>query len=137
MAATRVLGGIEHRVSSGSFSTGTVEVNRKVTTTDATATVIYSIPVAVGEAVQVSGFLLGRKSDATAAIGCNFSGEARRQSAGNVTVVGTPLATIRESTANTDVTWVANTTDQTLELKVTGIAAETWVWEAHILATKI
>lgn len=123
--------------SAGSFKTGTINRNKKLTTTDATATVIESFPVAVGDVIQISGYLAGGKSDATAALDCNFAGGARRQSAGNVTLVGTPLATVREdSTGAPTVAFNANTTTQELEIKVTGIAAETWNWEGTFFITK-
>jgi len=122
----------------GASGFGTMKFSKKLTTTDATATVIYAVSVAVGEAVGITVRLLGKKSDATAAFGSQGLAEARRQSAGNVTIVGTAVTTAREDSAGIPaITFVANTSTQQLEVKCTGIAAETWLWEAHIEVTKI
>ena len=131
-----------YQVSTGSYKTGTEQYNRKIETTNATATVILSIPVAVGDAVLIMGSIIGKKSDTTAAIMQQINGGARRQSAGNVTLVGTPAVTgatmVQEDSGGTPaVTYVANTTDQALEIKVAGIAAETWSWEGNFKVTKI
>lgn len=124
---------------SGSYGTGTVRRNKTLTTTDATATVIDASPViAVGQAVMIRGGVVGKKSDGTAAIDVQVSGSARRQSAGNVTLVGTPLVVAREDSAGTPaVTFVANTSAQQLEIKCAGIAAETWNWESNLEITVI
>lgn len=125
--------------SSGSFSTGTVRRNKILTTSDATATVIDASPaIAVGQAVMIRGGVVGKKSDGTATIDAQVSGSARRQSAGNVTLVGTPLVVAREDSAGTPaVTFNANTTTQQLEVKCAGIAAETWQWESNLEITVI
>lgn len=127
------------QAASGSFSTGTVTRNKTLTTTDATATVIDASPaIAVGQAVMIRGGVVGKKSDGTATIDAQVSGSARRQSAGNVTLVGTPLVVAREDSAGTPaVTFNANTTSQQLEIKVAGIAAETWQWESNLEITVI
>lgn len=123
----------------GSTKTGTEKYSKRMSTADATATVILSVPVAVGDAVLVHGTIVGKKSDATAAIMQFINGGARRQSAGNVALVGTPSVTIvqEDSGGTPAVTFVANTTAQTLEIKVAGIAAETWSWEGNFEVTKI
>ncbi len=126
----------------GSTKTGTEKYSKRMSTADATATVILSVPVAVGDAVLITGSIVGKKSDATAAIMQQITGGARRQSANNVVLVGTPAVTgatmVQEDSGGTPaVTYVANTTAQTLEIKVAGIAAETWSWEGNFEVTKI
>jgi len=122
----------------GSSGFGTQKLSKRLSTTDATATNIYAVSVAVGEAVAITVRLVGKKSDATAAFGSQGLCEARRQSAGNVTIVGTAVTTAREDSAGTPaITFNANTSTQQLEVKCTGIAAETWLWEAHIEVTKV
>lgn len=125
--------------ASGSWAGGTCRRNKTLTTTDATATVIDASPViAVGQAVMIRGGVVGKKSDGTAAFDAQVSGSMRRQSAGNVTAVGTPLVVAREDSAGTPaVTFVANTTTQQCEIKVAGIAAETWRWESSLEITVI
>lgn len=137
--AQELRGDIVNKGASGSYSTGTVRRNKTLSTADATATVIDASPViAVGQAVMIRGGVVGKKSDGTACIDAQLSGSARRQSAGNVTLVGTPLVVAREDSAGTPaVTFVANTTSQQLEIKCAGIAAETWQWESNLEITVI
>jgi hypothetical protein len=118
----------------GSYKEGCVEDQRKVATSDATVTVIWrSRPIAVGEAIAVRGFVIGKIDAATSAAYIHVSAAFRRQSAGNVTAVGSPQGTIAEDSAGTPaIVFAANTTDQTVELRVTGIAAESWKWEAKV-----
>lgn len=137
--ATNVLDEISTQPSTGSLNGGTVRGAGKVTTTDATATVIYSTPaVAVGEAIIVKASVIGKKSDGTAAAVNFVWGGFRRQSAGNITLVGALTGTAQEDSAGTPVITIAvNTTAQTAEVKVTGIAAETWLWEAMVEYCKV
>ena len=126
------------RAASGSYGTGTIRRNKTLQTADATATVIDASPtVAVAQAVMIRGGVVGKKSDGTAVIDAQVSGSARRQSAGNVTVVGTPLVVSRTNGVTPAVTFNANTTTQQLEIKVAGIAAETWQWESNLEFTLI
>lgn len=118
--------------------TGLVPVEGRVQTADATATVVLSFPVAEGEAIKINAQVLGAQSDYSDAVGSDVEIVARRAASGNVTVVGTPGNRILESDADTNVTIVANTTDQTVEIKVTGGAAdETWNWEAFATYFKL
>lgn len=123
---------------SGSYGTGTVRESAVLTTTDATATVIYSTPaVATGEAVVVKALVVGKKSDGTAAAGIEKIATFRRQAAGNVTLVGAVQGTTQTDGVTPAITIAANTTAQTAEVKVTGIAEETWLWEAHVTFCKL
>lgn len=126
------------RAGSGSYNGGYKRECKTVATANATTTVIWASPVvAVAEAIAVRGILIGRKSDGTAATQAVFDAAARRQSAGNVTLVGSATVTIKESNVSTDVTLTANTTNQTLDLSVVGIAAENWVWEVQAEYIKV
>jgi len=109
--------------------TGLQQFSGKVSTTDNTATVVASIPIAELESFGFEALVIGRKSDHSARIVAKISGAAGRASGGNVTLVGTPTVTIQESGASTDFAVSANTTAQTVEFKGTGITAETWYWE--------
>jgi len=122
----------------GSYAGGTTRKNVKITTTDNTATVILSIPVAEGEVYSVMGQIVGKLGSATGA-SCTFvSGAARRQASGNVALIGTPTATVQEDASNAPgASWNANTSAQTLELKVTGNNSETWTWEGAVFITKL
>lgn len=124
--------------SGGSRGSGTDVMNKTLTTTDATATIIHAVPVAELQAVAITVRLCGMKSDATASYGSQGLSEARRAAAGNVTIVGTSVTTAREDSVGTPaISFVANATTQTVDIKCTGIAAETWYWEAHIEVTTV
>ena len=126
-----------HLAENGSLNGGYVRFGRSVQTTDATATVLLSIPLAEGEAVSGRAIITGSQDDETDALGAVVEFAARRASAGNVTLVGTAARNILESTANTDITVAANTTDQVFEIRVTGIAAENWRWEGFVDFVKV
>ena len=110
--------------------TGLVPKYGSVQTTDNTATVILAFPLSEGESIKIDASLAGSQSDLSDATSSNLEIVAVRASAGNVTVKGTSGNRIIESAASTDVTIVANTTDQQVEIKVTGITSETWNWRA-------
>jgi hypothetical protein len=123
---------------SGSYNGGTAYRNAIVTTSDNTATVIFSSPVvAVGESLVIKALIVGRKSDATAAAGIEKVAVFRRQSAGNITLVGSVQGTTQTDGVTPAITIAVNTTAQTAEVKVTGITAETWLWEAHVVYHKV
>ncbi|TXH14434.1 MAG: hypothetical protein E6R03_09225 [Hyphomicrobiaceae bacterium] len=122
----------------GANGDGTTHINAAVTTTDATVTVIASIPVAQLEGCTVEALVTGFKSDFTAGIFRHLACGFRRASAGNVTAIGAASgADVEDSAGTPAVTIAANTTAQTVELRVTGIVAETYKWEAHISYTKV
>lgn len=123
----------ERRAASGGSRRGGLEgFGRTAVTTDATVTAIHSIPVAEGEAITVRAVVTGRIANLSAAAGAVISATFRRAAAGNVTLVGAVQGATQEDSAGTPaITLAANTGAQTVELRVTGIAAETWTWEAH------
>lgn len=119
----------------GSFKDGCVEDANKTTTADGNAKVLWSSrAIAVDEVIAVRAMVVGKLAGSTAAAGnpC-LVGTFRRQAAGNVTLVGALTGTTQEDSAGTPViTLAANTTAQTVELRVTGIAAENWSWECKV-----
>lgn len=124
--------------ANGSLGGGTVCHNFTATTTDATATVLRRIPVAELEGVMVRVHVVGKKADATAVCHVHQWAGFRRAAAGNVTLVGALQGTTLEDHAGTPaIALSANTTAQSVDLSVTGIAAETWKWEARVEYTKI
>lgn len=119
--------------SAGSYNGGCVRDVVTLSTADATATVVYSIPVAVGQAVGFRALIVGQKDDATSGLVSTVVAGARRQSAGNVTSLGSAsIVTIEDNAAAPVATVNANTSAQTFELKLAGVAAETWHWEVQI-----
>lgn len=127
------------RELTGYSNTNLIKRQNGVTTTDATATTILSIPLAEGEAVMVCARVLMNRS--TAAEGAYFNVEAafRRASAGNVTQISTTGALVskEDSSGSPSVAFNANTTSQTVELKVTGEAAKTFYWLANYEYSKL
>jgi hypothetical protein len=115
----------------GSYNGGWVTMPpKKVTTTDATATEVANVPLAEGEAVVVRVIAVGSIADESAAAGGQIVGVFRRAAAGNVTQVGATQGTVVEDSAGTPaVAFAADTTNQTVDVRVTGIASETWRWE--------
>jgi hypothetical protein len=119
--------------TSGSYGNGTVRDVAILTTSGSTVTAIYATPViAVGQACIIKAKVLGRKDDATAAAGIEKIATFRRQSAGNVTLVGAVQGTTQTDGVTPAITISANTTNQTAEVTVAGIAAQTWVWECSV-----
>jgi hypothetical protein len=106
-------------------------------TADAVAKVLASIPLAVGQAVTVSAMFTARRDDGTAAAGRVVSGTWRRQAAGNVTLVGALVGATQTDGTTPVCNLVANTTTQTVDISVTGIAAQNWVWEVNFSSLKV
>lgn len=100
-------------------------------TTDATATTLYSRVVDENTAIILSGHIVGAQSDYSAAAGNRVQAVVRRASGGNVTLVGS----VQGDTTQEDdgvgtpaITIDVDTGTQTVRVRVTGIASETWNW---------
>lgn len=100
-----------------------------LTTTDATVTAIWTRAVSASTQFSISGRIEGRKSDRTASFTCNFQAVFRRASAGALVLVGSEINPLEDSSGTPAVTVVANS--NTAEIRVAGIAAETWNWKAQ------
>ncbi len=105
-------------------------VSGVVSTSGSTATAIITIPVASGKSCHGVFFVGGKQADESDATSALVVG-AGVNAAGTTAVKGTQSVTIVESDASTNVTFVADDTADTLVLKVTGIAAEDWLWTSH------
>lgn len=109
-----------------------------LTTTDATATVIFTkacpVSTTLGVWVQVIGKKVGANADGI--VSQKF--QAVTNNAGTVAVVGTTGGSDVENASGTPaVTIVANDTADAIEVKVAGIAAETWAWVAKITVAQV
>lgn len=112
-------------------SSGVHKKTFAVSTADNTATVIASIAVPVGFALAVRAFVIGMQDDASDA--STFTGLGVGTNAAAATAMkGTALYQVVESAGGTDFTITANDTTDSLELKVTGVAAENWAWVASV-----
>ena len=102
-----------------------------VQTTNATATTLASVAVAEDEAVTVVATISGAIADYSAAIGGTVTTVARRVAAGNVTQVGSVTTDVQEDSGGSPTfTADVDTTTQTVRIRVTGVASETWNWRA-------
>jgi len=102
-------------------------------TSDATITDIATIDVAEGDVFQVEAYVLGRKSDGTDRAIYHLEGCFYRNAAGNVTQQGaTTVITSLESNVAWNCTLNADAGNQTIDVRVTGVAATTINWKAIV-----
>lgn len=103
-----------------------------VQTTDATVTDIATIALAEGDAITVRATITGAIADYSAALGVVLSATFRRATGGNVTLVGSVQGTVQEDSASAPTaTLAADTGNQTIDIRVTGVAAQTWNWSVR------
>ena len=89
-----------------------------------------------GEVINIEVWITGRKSDGTDRALYHLEGLFYRNTAGNVTQEGsTSSITEIESNAAWDCSLVADTTNQTIDVRVTGIAGTTINWKAIVKYT--
>ena len=127
--------------ASGFFGTGASGLGQRdktneITTTDATVTDILSIPLAEGQTIGLAVHLLGRRTDAGNAglsLDCTLYGMFRREAAGNVTQINQTLVdpAIYDDGAAWNATLNADTTNQTVDVRVTGEIGVTIKWTAR------
>lgn len=105
-------------------------------TTDATATVVKSIPLCAGDAVYIEVVARAVKSDLSSDANYRYAGLFYRTASGNVTQAGSTTAIATDIETGGGVTWtltmIANTTDQTVDITVTGEAATTIDWYVFV-----
>ena len=111
----------------GYTGSGVYRGTAAVSTTNNTATVIKAIAVPLGYGISVRARVLGFQDDGTDASTYTLIGAATNN-AGTTAMKGTALYQVVESNASCDCTITANDTDDTVEIKVTGITAENYAW---------
>lgn len=129
--------------ASGNFATAgdaqsSMYVSRNITS-NATATELF-LDGATARLVPVNNstwtfdiLVTGRRTDTVGgSAGYRFTGVIRKDTtAGSITFVGTPSKVVLgETTASLDASISADTTNGSLNISVTGIAAQTWRWAA-------
>jgi hypothetical protein len=98
-------------------------------TTNATPLDIAKLPLAEGEYIEWRGTITARSDDGSERGSYSRVMRAYRDVNGNVTVAGTDtLGTDDETTAGMDVSFAADTTAQTVDLNVTGVASTNMQW---------
>lgn len=133
----------ENRLIQNSTTTRrNVRVVESVTTTDATPTVLYSIPLGESRASFIQAKCIALQSDFSAAQSIDIQAGFRRASGGNV-IKSTPANNKGFEVSNGDfagavpsLDLVANTGTQTIDVQATGKAATTIKWHIQLLSVQ-
>jgi len=118
--------------------TGSYEVKTQAVyqTSNATPYALYSLAVNANETVTISGTVVAALVDQSDACGGSFLATATRTTSGNVTLIGTPIINLNStSTANFYVG--VNTSLQTIQLYVVGLASQNYNWSSFITYHKV
>jgi len=117
-------------------------VLESVTTTNATPTVAYSVPLAQQRASFIQAKCIAVKSDFSAAQAIDIQAGFRRASGGNV-IKATPANNKGFEVSNGDfsgippsIDLVANTGSQTIDVQITGKVATTINWYIELLSVQ-
>ena len=109
--------------------------NAYLTTSNDTETTIASISVPELQAKTIFAVIVGSQDDKTEGCGGFLNITARRAAAGNVTIVG---AVNKDQQADAgSFTADVDTGTQTIRIRVTGVAAETWNWQVRFIVTGV
>ena len=102
-------------------------------TTNATPTVVATVPVSTNQAVTVTVGFTGVKTTYVDTLGGQVVGTFSR-AAGNIARASTPLISTINSLAlaTAGISLVANTGTQTVDITLTGVAATTIKWSYQI-----
>lgn len=116
-------------------SAGSKKVSQSVhgvDTANATPVDLASIAVAEEETWHVEAGVVGRKSDGSQHASYHLQGLFYRNAGGNVTQSGSTVVSEIESDATWDADFIADTANQTIDLRVTGVAATSIAWKADL-----
>ena len=98
-------------------------------TTDATLTTVVALAIAETETWLVKANVVADIADQSAGLGVVMWGVFRRATAGDVTLVGSLQGTVQEdSGAAPTFALTVDTGTQSVDVNVTGVAAEVWNW---------
>jgi hypothetical protein len=97
-----------------------------IQTTDNTVTDIISIPLATGEMVSIDARINALRDDYTEALFCKIFVGARRQTAGNVTVINYRRDYFEDSAGSPNVTILADIANQSMDIRFTGEVGKTY-----------
>lgn len=108
-------------------------------TDDATPLDIAKLPLSEGEILEWRGSITARSDDGTERASYTRVVRAYRDVNGNATLAGADtLGTDDETTAGMDVAFAADTTAQTIDLQVTGVASSyiQWTFDGTLVVNK-
>lgn len=104
-----------------------------VQTSDGTATDIAAIPIQEDQVISVHCQVAAAIADYSAGLGDQVSQTFRRESGQSVTAIGTETdITSEDSSGSPSVSINAAGGTQTIDVRVTGVAAETWNWVIRV-----
>jgi hypothetical protein len=109
-------------------------------TTDTTVTTIGQIPVAANEVCNVKVRVNGCKynaSDSSYRLNGEINQSFSRNITGNLVEESEGMKLVESDAASTDIDLVADTSAQTIQIKVTGISATRMVWKAEVEVQRI
>lgn len=118
-------------IASGFAGSEFVTRQAGIQTTDATTTVIAAIALAEGEMITLHAIANGLRNDYTEGFGAARYATYRRGTGGNVTIVGStsiPHNDRKDFSESVTFGFNANTTSQTVEIRVTGAASKIINW---------
>ena len=102
------------------------------------ATIVSKVPVAELEGVLVRVSGLAVRTNGSEILRSDVKASFRRAAAGNVTLGGAATTVAANDSSGTPtITIVANATDQTADIVVTGEAAKEFVWDLDIKVQRI
>lgn len=110
------------------------------TTTDATATTVTSISIAEEETTRILVEATARNSDGSINGAFYTRGTFYRNTSGNVTALSNQVnapGTDATAASTIEVTLVANTTTQAVDIKVTGQTSKTIKWAVNVAHEKV
>lgn len=122
--------GVKFRgLASGFTGSEYLQFQAAVQTTDATETTIASVLCNEEEMVGIQGIINGISSDFDEAITATFLAAARRDTGGNIVLVGTPsFQLVEDSMGDPSVNIDVDTGTQTIRVRVTGEVGITYNW---------
>lgn len=118
----------EYKTHLGTGS-GLIKRQLKALTANATPVIVAKIPVAEARASHVKVLGVAKRDTGAEVLRTDIQNAYFRIAAGNVTQVGAATSvTANNSSGTPTVTLVANTTDQTVDVTITGEAAKNFEW---------
>lgn len=124
-------GEMVYRGLTAGFTTSTWhQAQNSLQTANATPTAIVSIVVPDSHMITIKAFVNGFQSDFTDCVGGEVCVTAYRPAGGNVTLVGGPFINVNYTDVvdTSDVDAVVDVGTQTVQVRVIGVAAQTWNW---------
>ena len=108
-------------------------------TSDDTQTTVHQESLAALQVMAVTVKAVVKKSDGTVVGQFLIAAAFRREASGNVVISGNQHNIVKDVTGSAalSIAIEANTTTQTVDVKVTGIAASSYTWEVGVSTQRI